>query len=110
MMKSLNLLNDIRRPRLLIQAARIGASTYRRETHLRRLLDPGQPPRSDDALALLLEQEAQMNHQRQTNEAFYCAADHVDVLIAMMGEARLLRAAYAPLQQVESPPKKAKPM
>ena len=106
----LNSLNDIHRPRLLIQAARIGSATYRRELNLRRLFGPGRLPRSITALALLMDMEALMNTRREANEADYCAADHVDLLVAMMGEARLVRAAYAPAPQDTAAPIKANPM
>lgn len=95
MTTDLTRLNNIHRPRLLIQAARIGAATYRRELHLRRLFEGGTIPLSGEALSRLMEMEEEMNDNRQQNAASYCAADHVDLLIAMMGEARLLRAIYA---------------
>lgn len=85
-------LNALRRPRLLIQAARIGAATYRRDLHLRRVLGPEGMAHGPAALAMLMEMEAAMNAARNAGGASYCAADHVDLLIAMMGEARLLRA------------------
>ena len=91
----LNTLNKIHRPRLLIQAARIGAATYSRELHLRRLFTPGRIPVNAQALERLMDMEDALNEDRLSNEASYCAVDHVDILIAMMGEARLLRALYA---------------
>lgn len=94
MHRMLDTLNQIHRPRLLIQAARIGAATYRRELHLRRLFSPGCVPRGLNALPRLMELEDEMNRQRKASDAAYSAADHVDLLIALMGEARLLRAAY----------------
>lgn len=88
-------LNEIHRPRLLIQAARIGAATYRRDLHLRRLFEGSSIPLNAEALTRLMDMESQLNEDRMQNAASYCAADHVDLLIAMMGEARLLRALYA---------------
>lgn len=89
-------LQKLHRPRLLIQAARIGAATYQRGPTLKRLLGPaGKLPVNADALTQIIELERILNDQRLANEASYCAADHVDLLIAMMGEARLLRAAFA---------------
>ncbi|MFK7941137.1 MAG: DUF6477 family protein [Roseovarius sp.] len=95
MTELLTRLNEIHRPRLLIQAARIGAATYRRDLHLRRLFEGGHIPLNAEALSRLMEMEEQLNEDRITNTASYCAADHVDLLIGMMGEARLLRALYA---------------
>ena len=46
----LSLLSSLRRPRLLIRAARIGADDYRREHHLWRILGIETPIRSGPAL------------------------------------------------------------
>ena len=80
------------KPRLLIRAARIGAQEYRRERHLQRLLGYGALPRPAAALLRLMEIEREMNEQRSGDEAGYSLTRHLDILIAMMGEAQLLRA------------------
>ena len=90
----LTMLDQLRRPRLLIQAARIGAVEYRRDLHLRRHLGPGPLPRSGESLMRLIEKEAQLNTKRRDGDAGYSIAEHVEVLIAMMGEARLMRTAH----------------
>lgn len=87
------MLDRLRRPRLLIQAARAGCDDYRREPHLRRLLGAGRVPRSGEALIRLIEIEDMLNDQRRSGDNGYSLVTHVDVLIAMMGEARLARAA-----------------
>ncbi len=48
-------LDSLKRPRLLIRAARIGMAEYRRDVHLRRHLGQGPLPRSGAALARLVE-------------------------------------------------------
>ena len=88
----LSMLNTLRRPRLLIRAARIGSQDYRRERHLQRLLGYGALPRPAAALLRLMEIEREMNEQRSGDEAGYSLTRHLDILIAMMGEAQLLRA------------------
>ena len=87
----LALLDAIKRPRLLINAARIGLADYRRDIHLPRHLGGQRPPRSRDALERLMALEDEMNDLRRTRAAAYSAARHVGILIAMMGEARILR-------------------
>ena len=87
----LKALDSLRRPRLLIRAARIGAAEYRRDAHLRRHFGYGALPRSAAALAQLVEMEAAVNRQRHEDRTRYSAAHHVEILIAMMGEARILR-------------------
>ena len=91
----LKALDSLRRPRLLIRAARIGAAEYRRDAHLRRHLGYGTLPRSAAALARLAEMEDTLNQQRHSDRTRYSAAKHVEILIAMMGEAQILRTAHA---------------
>ncbi|MGH1459667.1 MAG: DUF6477 family protein [Paracoccaceae bacterium] len=87
----LTMLNALRRPRLLIRAARIGMEDYRRDHHLRRLLGHGSVPRSGPALLRLMELEADLDDMRRQSNASYSVVKHVDLLIAMMGEAQILR-------------------
>ncbi|MDU8926880.1 DUF6477 family protein [Alisedimentitalea sp. MJ-SS2] len=88
----ISILDRLHRPRLLIQAARAGCEDYRRAPHLRRLLGQSDLPRHREALAQLIEIEDGMNQQRQAGENGYSLVAHVDVLIAMMAEAQLVRA------------------
>lgn len=95
-----SLLASLHRPRLLMRAARIGAQEYRRTAQLPRLLGYGVLPRHGDALMRLLEIEAELEEQRANADACYNLVRHVDVLIAIVGEARGLRAATPYPQQV----------
>ena len=88
----LSMLNALRRPGLLIRAARFGVQDYRRNLHLQRVLGYGGVPRTAKALVSLMEIERGLNDQRKTNDAGYSLTRHVDVMIAIMGEARLLQA------------------
>jgi len=81
----------LERPKLLVQAARFGIDEYRRDPTLDRLLGPGRPRRCGETALRLLEMEADLDSQRRADRADYSIARHVDVLIALMGEARLLR-------------------
>ncbi len=89
----ISMLHAVRRPPLLMRAARIGAEDYNRSVHLPRLLGYGMQPRHGTALIKLMEMEADLNTQRTSGDASYSLIKHVDVLIAMLGEARILRAA-----------------
>jgi len=89
----LSMLNTLHRPRLLMRAARIGAEDYSRTVHLPRLLGYGMLPRHGAALVKLMEIEAELEEKRVTSDAGYSLVGHVDVLVAMVGEARVLRAA-----------------
>lgn len=89
------IINGLRRPGLLLRAARAGAQDYSREGHLRRLLGPGRAPASGEALARLLQDEGDVEQSRRDGQPGYSAVRHVDLLIAIMAEARLLRAMTA---------------
>ncbi|MEI4194989.1 DUF6477 family protein [Roseovarius sp. E0-M6] len=84
----------LRRPRLLIRAARIGVPGYTRKAHLPRILGYGGTFKGAQAVRRLLDMETALNTQRRQSDASYSVARHVDVLIALMGEARLLRASH----------------
>lgn len=81
-------LANLRRPRLLIRAARLGLADYRRERDLRRLIN-GQPS-PDRAVQHLLSEEQRLEAIRCAGEASYSVARHIEVLIALMCEIRLL--------------------
>ncbi len=97
MIDILNRLDRLRRPRLLIRAARIGAEDYRRDIHLPRLLGHGGLPRHIKALSHLMEIEAALDANRRAQEANYSMIQHVEVMIAVIAEARILRASQAAL-------------
>ena len=82
----------LNRPRLLVRAARFGVDDYDRRTQLPRLLGSLSLPRNGEAIMRLLDIEADINDRRVGAAAEYSSARHVAVLIALMGEARLLRA------------------
>ncbi len=84
------LLNRLERPRLLIRAARYGLSDYRRERDLSRLIGSRSLPPPDVSVTRLLQEEADLETIRQDGDASYSIARHIEVLIALMGEARLL--------------------
>lgn len=88
-------LNSLKRPRTLIQAARIGMVDYRREVHLRQYIETIPLPSVDAAAAQLLELEKQENNRRLNEDMTYSVTRHVEVLIALMSEARLLRASQS---------------
>ena len=81
-----NPLESLRRPRLLINAARFGLSDYDREAVLARIL--GRPALKDDRFYLneLLELEATQNDKRLARDAQYSIARHVDLMVALIAE------------------------
>lgn len=81
---------DLRRPRLLIRAARAGLADYNRNRDLRRLMRLAVAPGPDRALCLLVEEEAQIEAARKAGGAAYSLTRHIELLIAMIAEARLV--------------------
>ncbi|AOZ69402.1 hypothetical protein LPB142_08820 [Rhodobacter xanthinilyticus] len=90
-MKDLSdLIANLRRPRLLIRAARFGQTDYNRARDLRRLMQAQAVPGPEQALERLIEEEAKLEASRQEGAANYSLMRHIELLIAMMAEARLL--------------------
>lgn len=84
------LLAALRRPRLLIRAARFGLADYNRDRDLKRLMRLPDAPRPKVAVDRLIAEEAEMEARRTQGVAAYSPARHVEILIALMAEARLL--------------------
>ena len=82
----------LQRPKLLARAARLGLDEYRREVHLRRILQCERLPRHGAALMQLLDLEAELNALRLAKTGDYRPSRHVEILIAILGEAQLMRA------------------
>ncbi|SFA77504.1 hypothetical protein SAMN05421688_0783 [Poseidonocella pacifica] len=82
---------QLRRPKLLIEAARAGAGKYRREHHFLRLVKATLPARHGAAIMKILEEEARLDSLRREADASYSVQRHVGVLIALMGEFRLFK-------------------
>jgi Family of unknown function (DUF6477) len=83
-------LENMRRPRLLMNAARSGLVNYKRDRDLRRLI--GTEPRTPMEITLpkLLSEENRLESIRIAGDAAYPVARHIDVMIALLAEARLL--------------------
>ncbi len=85
-------LPGLRRPRLLMSAARFGLSRYNREWILSRIFGGEAPGPGSHCLAGLMEREAAHDHARRTGAAGYSIANHVEILTALIAEARLFAA------------------
>jgi hypothetical protein len=86
----------LKRPPLLVRAARFGLDDYNRAGQLPRLLRTLATPRSGEAILRLLDIEADIEERRTAHAADYSVARHIEVIIALMAEARLLRAIVRP--------------
>ena len=81
---------QLKRPKLLVNAARIGLVDYRRKPHLARILGGVVPSKTSAALMQLFDLENLHNRQRKTRDATYSAARHIDILIALIAESQRL--------------------
>ncbi len=86
----LSMVRELRRPRLLIRAARAGLAEYNRNRDLKRLMRLAETPTPGRALGALLAEEERIEATRQAGDASYSFIHHIELLIAMMAEARLL--------------------
>lgn len=82
-------LSSLRRPRLLVRAARLGMQDYRRDRCLKRLMPGEAPPKPGLAFDTLAIREHEMNQSRRDGDVTYSVARHIELLIALMDEARL---------------------
>jgi Family of unknown function (DUF6477) len=79
----------LRRPKILIRAARAGVVDYRRERDLKRLLRQSRGAAPTQAIGTLLAEENRLEANRAAGEATYSIQRHVAVLTAILAEARL---------------------
>lgn len=82
------ILANLRRPRILIRAARFGLEDYRRDRDLRRFVPEKTP--IEATMTQLLAEEERLEDIRVTGDINYPVTRHIEVLVALMAEVRLL--------------------
>lgn len=90
MTKIQSIFKNLKRPKLLIRAARLGMADYRRDRDLKRLTRFNRLPTPVRAMETLLALETHMDQSRRTGEGGYNISRHVEILSALMAEARLI--------------------
>ena len=80
------------RPRMIVEAAAHGTRRYRRRRDLRRMLRVAIPATPRAALEALIPIEADLERRRRERAKGYCLSRHVDILCAVIAEARAFRA------------------
>lgn len=88
MPNSLTQLSGLKRPKLLLKAARFGLPAYRRTRDLARLLGGVNSARAK-VMDALLELESGCESARRAGDVTYSARAHVEVLTAILAEARM---------------------
>ncbi len=96
-------LSSLRRPRLLVRAARIGAEEFHRSIHLPRLL--GHSDLSDGVKILdqLSGLERDIEQSRKKGDLSYSISQHVDVLTALLAELSFQQIKEKGLHRVAQP-------
>ena len=89
-MDLVHIVANLRRPALLVRAARAGLIDYNRRRDLLRVMKTTALPSPGQAVSSLLAEEERLEETRRKGDAAYSFARHIDVLIAMMAEVRLL--------------------
>jgi len=84
------LLSTMRRPSLLIRAARFALAEYNRERDLRRIIRSPSALPPAQALKSLISEESRQEEKRVNGDAAYSATRHIDLLVALIAEARLV--------------------
>lgn len=95
MQNPISRLSSLNRPRILVRAARFGIAEYNRGRSLKRLLPGGDVPSPGLAFDALFEREAALEAARREGGASYSAARHVELLAALINEARLAESRMA---------------
>ncbi|WP_216665304.1 DUF6477 family protein [Pseudoruegeria sp. HB172150] len=99
MSELIDLVNALHRPKLLLQAVRHGLADYNRERMLPRLFQDRAAPTPHRAVSDLLLTEELMDLARRDGEASYSPARHIEVLVALIAEARELASEAARLER-----------
>jgi hypothetical protein len=84
------MIDAIRRPKILVRAAKIGLEWYRRERDLGKVIHSLTTPTPERAVERLVAAERELEQFRATGQAGYDVHRHIAVLTALLGEARLL--------------------
>ncbi|MEO9824957.1 MAG: DUF6477 family protein [Paracoccaceae bacterium] len=83
------LLQSLNRPKLLVRAARVWVPEYNRERSMRRIFPGIVPPTPGRGFDALMEQENAIDQLRREGAAAYSSARHIEILVALIVEARL---------------------
>lgn len=83
-------ISALHRPQLLVRAAHAGLLEYNRNRDLKRLMRSPTAPTPERALKVLLAEEEQIEEARRVGGKGYSLTRHIDLLIALMAEIRLL--------------------
>ena len=82
-------LAGMRRPKILIESARIAVKNYKRESALNRLFKTKRPDTKAALVSALKQREQDIENLRKLGDGTYLAQAHVQVMTALIAEARV---------------------
>lgn len=80
----------ILRPKILMQAAKIGLQTYRRETDLKKILGSRGTSDQNQIISQLSDREIELEEARKNGNAAYDMNKHIQIMTALLQELYLL--------------------
>ena len=86
MENALQKLSQLKRPKVLNTAVRLGLPQYKRQKELSRILGFKFEGSDKELIHYLFQIEAAINEQRLQHDPFYRMVYHIDVLIALIHE------------------------
>lgn len=84
------LLSKLKRPKILLRAARLGMVDYQRSRDLKIIAKTSRLPSPSRAVETLIEQERSLEENRKKGDASYSIRRHINVLAALLAEVQLL--------------------
>lgn len=88
MINTPSVLSGLKRPKMLINAARLGMADYDRDADLRFIVKTSQTPTHETAIETLLSREGELEDIRKNAQATYSVQEHIRVLTALRAEVR----------------------
>ena len=82
-------LANLRRPRLLVRAARAGVADYKRSRDLTRLTQVPATARPDRVLSALVAEEERVEETRRAGHISYSFVRHIELLVALIADSQL---------------------
>ena len=89
MINTKSILANLKRPKILVNAARLGMANYDRDADLRFIVKTTKTPNHEVAIEALLTREGELEDNRKNAQASYSVHEHIRVLTALLSEVRL---------------------
>jgi hypothetical protein len=90
MVNIIDILQTLKRPKILVRAARLGLAEYNRDRELRRITKTSRNTCQQTVFDRLLAHENRLEYARCNGDASYSIQRHIQVLTAVLAEAKLI--------------------